>query len=68
MEKELNILNLEYYEVKKTSRIIKAMSYILTIIFIFNPLSEFIAIFSKASYICRCQLPCLDPFYFYNFL
>jgi hypothetical protein len=68
MEKEINSINFEYSEVKRTSKIMKFTSYILMMIFIFNPLSEFVDVFRKASYICWCQLPCLDPFYFYNFL
>lgn len=68
MEKALNIISIEYLEVKKNSRRMKMVSYVLMMVFILNPLSEFIDVFRKTSYVCWCQLPCLDPFYFYNFL
>jgi hypothetical protein len=48
MEKDLDIISLDYEEAKKVSILFKSLSILLTLRFIFSPLSEFIDVFRKS--------------------
>jgi hypothetical protein len=66
MEKELNIINFDYLEVKKP---FKFTSILLIVIFVFNPLCDFIDIFRREIYYSMCCiLPCRNPFNGYFFI
>jgi hypothetical protein len=69
MEKDLDIISLDYEEAKKVSILFKSLSILLTLRFIFSPLSEFIDVFRREEvYTMCCMLPCPSLFSGYYFI